>query len=666
MKPKRIISLLLAICLVAGLLPTVSFAADGDKTIMWGTSGIQNPSEITDTKGKYYTPNSYIYFGVYESAPIKWRVLDADKANDNSTDGMFLLSEYLLDSGVEFESAWNSDDNDGQSNPNEWQHSDAQNWCSTFATNTDVFSTAEQAAFLGVAKTDSAESSLYRIPWGASSLTENDKVFFLSVRELADYVGSYDGAPVLSATDTAQSGGYWWLRSPRARFTDYVGAVTGIGLVDSYRVDNDWAARPAFNLNLDSVLFTSAAVGGKSPAAASGGTQSGEAADAIFEIGDYDGNEWKLTLLDDEHKNFGISNATINGSGNTITFSYSGAQTGTNEYISVVIEDSGAITHYGRILQLDGTDNGASGTASLTLPAGVTLSDTVKLYVFNEQYNSDKMTDYASQLKEISPTVDTTAPTLTAGTATRTGKTTATVKFTSDEAGSYYYVVDSSETLSDSIDTSGEGTSCNANTETTISLDSLSGEYIHIVVKDADNNVSDILTIQIPAYTFTVTVDVDPSNGGAASADPSAAVEGDEIELTATPSTGYHFKEWQVTPDNVSIGDDNKFTMPSENVTVKAVFEAHSFTQENTGSEYLASSATCTQAATYYISCSCGAKGTETFTSGDALGHTPGADWKHDNGSTHWKLCENCGAKVEETAHVYDNDQDIIVMTAAM
>lgn len=41
MKPKgKILSLLLAICLVAGLLPTVSFAADGDKTIMWGTSGI--------------------------------------------------------------------------------------------------------------------------------------------------------------------------------------------------------------------------------------------------------------------------------------------------------------------------------------------------------------------------------------------------------------------------------------------------------------------------------------------------------------------------------------------------------------------------------------------------------------------------------------------------
>ena len=43
----------------------------------------------------------------------------------------------------------------------------------------------------GVAKIDSAESSLYDYPWRESSLTANDKLFFLSVRELADYVGNY-------------------------------------------------------------------------------------------------------------------------------------------------------------------------------------------------------------------------------------------------------------------------------------------------------------------------------------------------------------------------------------------------------------------------------------------------------------------------------------------
>ena len=161
-----------------------------------------------------------------------------------------------------------------------------------------------------------------------------------------------------------------------------------------------WAARPAFNLNRNSVLFTSAAVGGKIPAASSGGNQGAVGADAIFEIPTTTTSEWKLTLLDSS-RNFVVSDS--HWSGNTLTFSYSGAQTGTNEYISAIIEENGAITYYGRILQLSDAPTGANGTASLSLPDDVTLSDTTELYVFNEQYNGDKLTDYASPLQSISP-----------------------------------------------------------------------------------------------------------------------------------------------------------------------------------------------------------------------------------------------------------------------
>lgn len=70
MKPKcRILSLLLAICFVIGLMPTAAFAADGDKTIMLGTSGIKDPSAHTDSNGKFYIPISYIYFGKTEKHP---------------------------------------------------------------------------------------------------------------------------------------------------------------------------------------------------------------------------------------------------------------------------------------------------------------------------------------------------------------------------------------------------------------------------------------------------------------------------------------------------------------------------------------------------------------------------------------------------------------------
>ena len=74
-----------------------------------------------------------------------------------------------------------------------------------------------------------------------------------------------------------------------------------------------------------------------------------------------------------------------------------------------------------------------------------------------------------------------------------------------------------------------------------------------------------------PAPTeFTITVKTD--GNGTASASHAKAVVGTEIILTATPKTGYHFKEWQVISGGVTI-ENNKFTMPSANVEVKAIFE---------------------------------------------------------------------------------------------
>ncbi len=74
-----------------------------------------------------------------------------------------------------------------------------------------------------------------------------------------------------------------------------------------------------------------------------------------------------------------------------------------------------------------------------------------------------------------------------------------------------------------------------------------------------------------PAPTeFTITVKTD--GNGTASASPDKAVAGTEIRLTATPNTGYHFKEWQVMSGGVTI-KDNKFTMPNTNVEIKAIFE---------------------------------------------------------------------------------------------
>ena len=73
-------------------------------------------------------------------------------------------------------------------------------------------------------------------------------------------------------------------------------------------------------------------------------------------------------------------------------------------------------------------------------------------------------------------------------------------------------------------------------------------------------------------YTVTVTTE----GGGTASASPAKAAAGTEITLTATPNTGYHFKEWQVESLAGLVITNNKFTMPDSNVTIKAIFEEDS------------------------------------------------------------------------------------------
>ena len=64
--------------------------------------------------------------------------------------------------------------------------------------------------------------------------------------------------------------------------------------------------------------------------------------------------------------------------------------------------------------------------------------------------------------------------------------------------------------------------------------------------------------------------------------------------------------------DNIAV----TFTPATVNVTIPHV---HVYDKETL--DYLVSAATCTSPAVYHKSCACGAEGTETFTSGSALGH---------------------------------------------
>ena len=492
---KRILSILTVLALCLGLLPTAAFAADGDKAIMLGTNGI---SGYDDNTNSY----DYIYFGNWEApdeytttGPIKWRVLD-DQTNTGG-DGLFLLSDGLFGQGNKYGGGvcFNQD-----RSSNVWQGSAAQKWCQDFYGSS--FSTGEQGAVLATTKTDAAyKATSVKPPIDfLGSELKGDTVFFLSAEEVENKAyGFIDNAARRAYFGNTGNWGAWWLRSPDKLTSTVAGTITrsptsSAGSLSGNFVDNDYSytARPAFNLDLDAVLFTSAAKDGK-PA---NGMESG-----LTAVDAYDGSEWKLTLLDDS-RDFDVTETDISGDpGDTITLHYTGASTGDNEYISVILADDSGAQYYGRIAK----PTTADGNISLMIPD--TLAEgTYTLNVFSEQYNGDYKTDYASAFAEVTLTVDITAPTLSAGSATRDSETAATVKFTSDEAGTYYYVVVESGETEPTIETTGAGTSCDT-TEQTISLNNLSGagaKDIYIVAKDAVGNISDVLKMEIPAYIAPV------------------------------------------------------------------------------------------------------------------------------------------------------------------
>ena len=188
----------------------------------------------------------------------------------------------------------------------------------------------------------------------------------------------------------------WWLRSPGGQVFGAAGVKSAgtVSTVGGYDVGRDNGVRPAFYLNLNSVLFTSAAAGGK----ASGSVGPG----ALKEVGMNAGNEWKLTLKDDGtitgldgHKGFSAAFDSV--SGYVATVKIDSAKKGAGEWISAIVRAaSGDIRYYGRVALCS---DDVPTSVSIDLEGKFVSGDA--LLVFNEQYNGDKKTDYASELKKI-------------------------------------------------------------------------------------------------------------------------------------------------------------------------------------------------------------------------------------------------------------------------
>ncbi|MBE6613038.1 MAG: hypothetical protein E7632_11150 [Ruminococcaceae bacterium] len=443
---KRILSILLTLVMAFGLLPVMSVptaAVTYRDMVSLGTSGIDNPTptagSTNTTSGTYYVPNSYIYFGKNGETPIKWRVLKAGQTNTGST-GMFLLSEYVLATDVQFGSS------------DVYQGSNAQSWCSAFAAS--GFSTAEQAILIGNAKSDAMQNTLFGVYWDVCSLTTNDKVFFLSAEELKDYVGSYKTAPGLAAATAGNTSNVaWWLRSPvydtyAAISSNQAGRVDENGIVLYEYPSEELGARPAINLDKSTILFTTPAT-------------------ALLEK-EFGGinnktNEWKLTLADSSSMADGTSisaSEVVAGGSLTISHKALSAISGAYTNVTAMLIKNEKVVGYGSI-----NSNPSATSSTITFPANLSSGD-YTLRIYGEDWNGKQLTNYATgtpfetTITVIRPASVTTSP--EAKTLTYTGAAQALVSAGTAESGTMQYALGDNDTNAPTI---GWGTIIPAKTD---------------------------------------------------------------------------------------------------------------------------------------------------------------------------------------------------------
>ena len=398
---KKVLTAVLSLAMIACFVPQAGMQVYAEDSGTPAIQLVQNGTAPNIPGGQGGSTEGGVYFGNYKQSsngnggfrvePVKWRVLA------NADGKLFLLSDRCLDSQIF-----------GPNYPEmTWETSIVRAWLNGLITEGGIdftddnfidgaFSDKEQDAIATTSVKDDHPN------WSSSSNDTEDQLFLLSDGEVQNTAYGFidDNAREAEATDYAASmstfAHFWWLRSLDANWNNYY--VFSTGFLGAGAQTNTYGVRPAFNLDLNSVLFASAAVGGKPYDVGK-----------LTTVGKNTTGEWKLTLLDDGtitgldgHKDFAVSKVT--GAKNSVTVEYKKAKTGLDEYISAIItdkpitEEGAAIKYYGKIAEASGDDN-AAGTVTINTADKLEAGDT--LYVFNEQDNGDKMTDYASALQEV-------------------------------------------------------------------------------------------------------------------------------------------------------------------------------------------------------------------------------------------------------------------------
>ena len=229
----------------------------------------------------------------------------------------------------------------------------------------------------------------------------------------------------------------------------------------------------------------------------------------------------------------------------------------------------------------DDATNGGYRWSNGDVMCNMSINSPVKFTVTAEDSSTK---EYTIEIKYTAPA----APTLSDGSATRSSKTGATVKFTSSEAGNYFYKVVDHGAAVPTVDTSKSGTAA-VKGENTITLSNLTEDArdIYIVVVGAAGGESAALKVEIPAYgsgtdtpdTGAYKISISAPKGGTITTNRTKADKGDEIIVTVTPDNGYQMVSGSLTYTLATKGGETKtisngrFTMPAGDVSITCKWE---------------------------------------------------------------------------------------------
>lgn len=515
-------------------------------------AGIGNPEIATS----YTSPwtGAYVYFGTYNGSPVKYRVLDPNTTDFNSSGTMFLDCDTILWYGA-FDSV----------NGTQWAESSIRKYLNNYEgyEDTGFLTTFTQGEQNAIAESTNAS----HLEWSGEiresyngmqveNYTEltGEKIFLLDVKEILHEEYGYYGTDVSviftggqNKRKSGSSDSVYWLRTEISDASgNYMSCIyeEGVFALDASTMGG---VSPALNVDLSSVLFTSASDADKS---------------AVFDLttAQETNDTWKLTIQDgtgfaaarkaEEEGDWVEPGGTLHVDISALPGDAVSTYTQTS---AMLVDGSGTVVAYGKI-----ADGAAAGEIGVTIP-GTVAEGNYTLKVFAETVNSSasaNFTDYASNMADIPIRV-----------GYHTHSFGTEWKYDSDN---HWHECDCGKKADTAAHIEDGGTVTTEPTEDSTGVRTYKCSVCGYVMR----------TEEIPKLeqsqtkdTYTITYD---ANGGSGTMEEETATEGVAFTLAKNgfqAPKGKQFKEWAIgSVDGTRVSEGGTYTFTSA-TTVYAIWE---------------------------------------------------------------------------------------------